>query len=127
MKKILIIEPDKKTAGLLQKRLLGEDTEVYHAIDGQIAVEMADKFRPDVVVLELALPDQNGLAFLHEFRSYEDWRDVPVIINSKLSLKDRAMNKSWALLGVNNIFYKPTTSLAEIKKAVDLLLTRKPL
>lgn len=80
----------------------------------------ADEQRPDVVVLELQLPAHNGIEFLHEFRSYADWRMVPAIVNTalhpvRLQASKHAMRVE---LGVTRILYKPTATLADICRAV---------
>ena len=119
MKNILLIEPDEDTATILTKALASEKTKVHIARTSQEAVNVADAHKPDLVILELAIPDQNGVAFLHEFRSYTDWSKIPVIVHTHLAMSAQTTKKAWKLLGVNECLYKPTTSLKKLKLAVE--------
>ncbi len=119
MKNLLLLEPDKKVSEIIQEFLERDGLiRVYVAHSAQEAIHVADKKSPDLVVLELAIPMHNGFAFLHEFRSYADWSNVPVIVHSHLAKNEAAMSKSWKILGATEYFYKPQTTLAKLKKAV---------
>ncbi len=118
MKTILLIEPDEETAKILTKSLNSEGIKVYVARTSQDAVNVADAHKPDLVILELAIPDQNGIAFLHEFRSYADWANIPVIVHTHLAISAQTTSKAWKLLGVGEYLYKPATSLKKLKTAV---------
>ena len=118
MKIILLIEPDEDTANIIKKSLASDDIKVFMARSSQEAVDMADAKKPDLVILELAIPDQNGVAFLHEFRSYADWSKIPVIVHTHLAISAQTTDKAWKLLGVAECLYKPTTSLKKLKTSV---------
>lgn len=122
MKSILLIEPDEVTAQILTKALISEKFKVYSARTSQEAVNVADAHKPDLVILELAIPDQNGIAFLHEFRSYADWANIPVIVHTHLAISAQTTDKAWKLLGVSKYLYKPTTSLKKLKLVVEQVL-----
>lgn len=118
MKNILLIEPDDVTANILKKSLSSTAIKVFVASTAQKAIDVADIHKPDLVILELAIPEQNGIAFLHEFRSYVDWSKIPVIVHTHLAISVQTTEKAWKLLGVNACLYKPTTSLKKLKTAV---------
>lgn len=122
MKKILLIEPDQKTARFIKKTLESKDIEVFAVFSAQEAIHAADEAKFDLVILELAIPDQNGVAFLHEFRSYEDWSNVSVIIHTHLLISDQTTEKAWQILKINKFLYKPTTTLKKLKSTVDQVL-----
>lgn len=121
---ILVVEPNKRIAGLIKAYFedKSSDFEVQIAHDAQSAIITADKFMPDLVILELAMREQNGFAFLYEFRSYDDWKDVPLIIHSHLAVEEAMMSKSWKYLGANRYFYKPSTSLEKLYRAAKEIL-----
>lgn len=120
MKNVLLLEPNKGLANVIKKYLEeSKQIEVSVAHTAQDAIFKADEKLPDLVVLELAIPMHNGFAFLHEFRSYTDWKDVPVIVYSHLDRDEAEMSKSWKTLGAVAYFYKPKTSLLMLKNAVD--------
>src|SRR5438132_74554 len=79
---ILLIEPDRPQARTLASALQQAGHTVAHAVSAQGAVHLADEQSPDVVVLELQLPQHNGVEFLYEFRSYPEWLHVPVVLHT---------------------------------------------
>lgn len=122
MKNILLIEPDETIADVIKKYLQNDELKVFVARTSQMAVDVADGNRPDLVILELAIPDQNGVAFLHEFRSYADWSKVPVIVHTHLAISEETTEKPWKLLGVAECLYKPSTTLKKLKTTVLAVL-----
>lgn len=120
MKRILLIEPNTSLARLYQNMLTREGYDVLHTTGAQAGIDAADKAMPDIVILELQLPRHSGIEFLHEFRSYAEWWDVPVILNtvippSRLAPAQAALQ---ADLGVQAILYKPQATLAALSQAI---------
>ena len=123
MKKILVLEPSKKVTGILKVYFTNEPgLKMFFASNSQEAIDIADRNKPDLVVLELAIPKHNGFAFLHEFRSYPDWKNIPVIVHSHLSIDEASSSKSWSNLGAVEYLYKPETSLSRLKQAIKSAL-----
>lgn len=113
---VLLIEPQKILAQTYQKALEYAGYEVEVVRDAGAAIVLADHRTPAVVILELRLPHHDGIEFLHEFRSYTEWQDVPVIIHTVLAPAKLAHVRS-ALrqdLGVPICLYKPQTSLERL-------------
>ena len=120
---ILIIEPDKDVAAIFAHYLeRAEHLCVELAHSAEEAIRRADKKRPDAVVLELAMSENNGVAFLHEFRSDEDWQSVPVIIQTHLPIRKYIGQKDFAQLNIADYLYKPTTSLADLLRSLNRVL-----
>lgn len=123
MKHILIVDPSEHVAQIIKEYLEADNLlHVMVAHSAQDGVHAADTQIPDVVILELAIPMHNGFAFLHEFRSYDDWAKIPVIIHSHIARDEATMSKSWQTLGAAEYFYKPTTTLAALKASVYKVL-----
>ena len=116
MANVLLIEPNTVLATMYTQALLHAGHSVAHATGAQSAVDAADRQLPDVVILELQLPNHSGIEFLHEFRSYAEWQTVPVIVNTALppAHMARASEPLRRDLGVLEILYKPRTSLQDI-------------
>lgn len=122
MKHVLLLEPDQATAKSIRSVLEEKNISLSVAKDSQSAIHLADKKRPDLVIVELAVADQNGVAFLHEFRSYIDWKSIPIIVHSYLPSVLSSPSSVWKSLGVNKVLYKPKTSLKTlIINTLDLL------
>ena len=116
---VLLLEPDAVQAACYREALERAGHEVSHALSAQGAVQAADAHLPDVVVLELQLQAHNGIEFLYEFRSYQEWLHVPVVIHSFVSLQELARSATLAVeLGVVTTLYKPRTSLKQLCMAV---------
>lgn len=124
MARVLVIEPDKELSSILGK-YLERSFDVALCTESQSAISAADTLKPDVVVLELALPEHNGLAFLHEFRTYTDWIDVPVLIYSHIPLENTGLSEAeWRKQGVEAYMYKPTTGLSALQDNINRILTK---
>jgi len=118
---VLLIEPDIHLADAYRRSVEAAGHSVAHALTAQSALHAANTKLPDVVILELQLPGPNGVAFLQEFRSYDDWRTVPVVlhtyvlINSRLDIRTILENQ----YGVTAWLYKPQTTLAQLLSTVE--------
>lgn len=119
MTRILIVEPDTTLARLYQSALEADGHDVSRTGTAQEALQAIEKSRPDKVILEIDMPNHNGLEFLYEFSSYSDWDGIDIIILSSLrsSLFQR-MKVSWQYLGVSEYLYKPDTTLASLQQTV---------
>ena len=116
MSHVLLIEPNTVLAKTYTQALQHAGHSVAWVSGAQTAVDAADKKMPDVVILELQLPQHNGVEFLHEFRSYTEWANIPVVINTTLSPARMMLAKATLQrdLGVVDILYKPRTTLQDI-------------
>jgi two-component system KDP operon response regulator KdpE len=117
----LIIDDEKQIRRLLRLALEGADLQVYEAETGQAGLAEVVNRRPDVVLLDLGLPDMEGLKVLQRLR---EWSDVPVLI---LSVRDDPEEKVEALdAGADDYVTKPFDTaelLARIRAAQRRSLT----
>src|SRR6195952_2723660 len=98
----LIIDDEKQIRRLLRLALEGADFQVYEAETGQAGLSEIVRRRPDIVLLDLGLPDMEGVKVLRRLR---EWSDVPVLI---LSVRDDADEKVAALdAGADDYVTKP--------------------
>lgn len=128
MAHILILEPDRLLAETYRRALEHDGYEAEYVTSGQAAVDSADQQLPDLIILELQLPAHNGLEFLYEFRSYTDWQQIPVIVNTSISPSsiDLVEENLYGDLGIKAWHYKPETSLQLLLRSVnDELLKSK--
>jgi two-component system, OmpR family, response regulator len=86
--KILVVDDEPTLTDLLSMALRYEGWDVKTAADGQQALRFAREFRPDAIVLDIMLPDIDGLQVLHRVRA--DGQETPVLfLTAKDSLDDR--------------------------------------
>jgi response regulator of citrate/malate metabolism len=121
--KILLIEDDAWLSDLYKDSLKNEDAfEVLTANSAEAALEILDT-QPGIVmiILDIFLPDHNGVEFLHEVASYSDTVQIPVIVLSSVPAHDFAIHtERWKHYGVVSHLYKPMTKpdrlVTEVKK-----------
>ena len=99
---VLIIDDETPIRRFVRISLTSNNYRVEEAVSGQEGVEKVARLRPDIVILDLGLPDGDGLSILKELR---EWSRVPVIV---LSVRDRDEDKI-ALLdaGADDYLTKP--------------------
>lgn len=104
-RKILIIEDDRSFAAVLNFLFKGEGYKVYVASNGKSALDMIDRKVPDLVVLDINLPDINGFKLCEAIKARQDTHDVPVIaLTARDSSGDLEKGKR---LGVVEYVVKP--------------------
>src|SRR5215217_8218956 len=77
---ILVVDDDPDTCESLVLFLQKSNHEAVCASDGREAMAMLTQRRPDLVLLDLRLPEMDGIAFLNVVRSYLQWIELPVIV-----------------------------------------------
>lgn len=98
----LIIDDEVQIRRLLRMALESKGYKVHEAETGQLGLQEAVFHRPDVILLDLGLPDMDGVAVL---KSLREWSDVPVLI---LSVRDAEAIKVAALeAGADDYLTKP--------------------
>lgn len=104
-KKILVVDDEKPIADILQFNLKKEGYDVYCAYDGKRALEMVEEIKPDLILLDIMLPQRDGMEVCREVRKkYE----MPIIM---LTAKDSEIDKVLGLeLGADDYVTKPFSS-----------------
>ncbi len=118
--RIVIIEDDPSILRGLQLNLGMEGYTVRSAMDGETGLQLARTERPDLVVLDVMLPQMDGLAVLKEIRREDP--ELPVLI---LSAKGQESDKVAGLhLGADDYLVKPF-GLKELLARIDALFRRR--
>jgi two-component system, cell cycle response regulator DivK len=76
---VLIVEDNAFNLKLLDDLLQAAGYNTLKATDGEQALSMARQFRPDVILMDIGLPDISGIDVTREIRASEDLKDIPVI------------------------------------------------
>ncbi len=79
-KKVAIVEDDIAIAQMYRIKFESEGYDVETAENGAIGLEMVDDFRPDILLLDLMMPEMNGDEMLAKLRKMDWAKDLPVII-----------------------------------------------
>jgi DNA-binding response OmpR family regulator len=79
-KTVLIVDDEADFADMIQMRLEANSYKVIVANDGQSGIEKAEADMPDAILLDVMMPGMDGFKVLHELKSRESVRDIPVIM-----------------------------------------------
>jgi len=102
MHRILIIEDEKKIARFLELELSHEGYEVQTAYDGRSGLDKAKSWKPDLLILDLMLPELSGIEVCRRLRQESD---MPIIM---LTAKDDVSDKVMGLdMGADDYMTKP--------------------
>ena len=84
-KTVLVIEDDRSLARLTEVMLNGKGIKAYLCLDASQSLEMAKRFNPDLIILDIHMPRRSGIGVLKKLRQDESTQKTPVIISSILS------------------------------------------
>jgi len=88
MTKILIVDDDKQATNLLEKILTTEGYETLAVNDSSKAVQIADSTHPDLIILDLMMPDPDGFKVCRMLRQLPSFIFTPIIIVTALDDSD---------------------------------------
>ena len=121
MKKILVVDDEKPISDIIKFNMVKEGYEVVTAFDGREALEMFEAERPDILMLDLMLPEMDGLEVARTIRKTSN---VPIIV---LSAKDSEFDKVIGLeIGADDYMTKPFSN-RELQARVKAILRRTDL
>ena len=118
--KILVVEDEQVLAKVFQEKFEKARFEVKIASDGELGVELAKSFKPEVIVLDLVLPKKNGFEVLEEIKANENTKSIPIIVVSNLG-EDEDIKKALSL-GAADYFVKSQHPINEIVEKVKGVL-----
>ena len=79
-KKILIVDDDKDVLLGLKVRLVANQYATASAMDADSAVQMALKEKPDLILLDVGLPEDNGFMVMEKLQKHDSIKSVPIVI-----------------------------------------------
>lgn len=118
MSKILLVEDEPNQGLMVQEQLEDEGHSVVVVHSGQDALDCVRDVRPDVVVLDIAMPGMDGIETLARLLAKDN--QLPVIIHTSYAqYKDNFM--SWSA----DAYVIKSSDLAELKAAIQNVLTKR--
>ena len=79
-KKVLVVDDDPGMRELLQSILATEGVEVFTAIDGEDGIQKAYELKPDLILLDVGMPNVDGLTFCMAIQTISEAQKIPIII-----------------------------------------------
>jgi len=120
-RRVLIVDDEPNIVTSLEFLMRGDDYEVRVARDGEEALQLAESFRPDLVLLDVMMPQRSGFEVCRKIRENAVLGDVKIVM---LTAKGRDLEKEKGLdLGANAYVTKPF-STKELMNTVRGLLPR---
>lgn len=120
MVKIAIIEDDPTISQMYLMKFEFEGFEAMWAKDGKMGVMMVEDIKPDLILLDLHMPEMDGTAALEQIREHDWGKEIPVIILTNVG-KEEAPKKLEAL-GVHSYIVKadmtPRQVVQRVKEAL---------
>jgi DNA-binding response OmpR family regulator len=121
MTKILIVDDDKQATDLLQKILSSEGYETTAVNDSSKAVQIADSIHPNLIILDLMMPDPDGFKVCRMLRQIPSFIFTPIIIVTALDDTDSRVVAFGA--GADDYLTKPF-HIGELSYRVKDLLSK---
>jgi len=119
-KKVMIIEDDKFFISLIAKKLTDSGFLALFANDGKMAFEVLAQQTPDIILLDIMLPDIDGFEILTRLKKDEHLKDIPVVFLSNLGSKEDINHGKE--LGATDFLIKATVTMEEVVKEVEKIL-----
>lgn len=123
MAKIMLVEDDKSLREIYSIRLVAEGYEVVSAGDGEEALALAVKSRPDLVISDVMMPKISGFDMLDILRSTPETKDIKVIMMTALSSDDQRQRGE--SLGADKYLVKSQVGIEDVINAVHEVLGDK--
>lgn len=124
MTKIMLVEDDKSLREIYGVRLLAEGYEIISAGDGEEALAMAVKEKPDLILSDVMMPKISGFDMLDILRSTPETKDVKVIMMTALSSEDQRTRGE--TLGANRYLVKSQVGIEDVVRTVHDVLADVP-
>jgi len=124
--RVLVVEDDGPTRELVRRTLENRDWRVSEAENGVVGLRRLDEAPPDLVLLDLMMPEMDGFEFLSRLRQEERWREIPVVVVTAktLTADDRSrLNEGY----VTKLIDKREKNLEALLANLDELLVGRRL
>jgi signal transduction histidine kinase/DNA-binding response OmpR family regulator len=122
---VLVVDDEPADRKLLADLLAAEGGQVWTAGDGKEAVERLEEVRPDLVILDLIMPEMDGFGVVEAIRGRPDWKDVPILIVTGKDLtedeRQRLTGRIQALVAKQKLtpekFYQQLATLGLLRRS----------
>jgi DNA-binding response OmpR family regulator len=114
--KLAIIEDDPAISQMYRMKFETEGYKVETAENGKIGLDMIEKMKPDMVLLDLMMPEMNGDEMLEIMRATEWGKDVPVIVLTNMG--EQEIPEKIEKLGINAFILKAEMTPKQVEELV---------
>jgi len=120
--KALIVDLDPKARQHMARALLDAQWTVVEAGSGKAALERLEEETPDLILLDLSLPEMDGFEFIAQLQRREAWSEIPLVVVTSLEVTP----EDHLRLGdsVRKVFYKDSIADEDVVREVIALAPR---
>ena len=79
MSKVILVVDDDRTNLIMAERLLGKEYQIISVTSGEQALKFLSKRKPDLILLDINMPEMDGFEVMRNIKENEEWEKVPVI------------------------------------------------
>ncbi|HEY9878199.1 MAG TPA: EAL domain-containing protein [Leptolyngbyaceae cyanobacterium] len=116
---VLVIDDERHNFDVIEALLSQEGYQLQYAASGQRALERLDRYRPDVILLDVMMPGLDGIEVCRRIKALSEWQSVPIIIVTALTAKEDLAN--CLSTGADDFLSKPINGL-ELRARVRSML-----
>ncbi len=121
--KVLLIEDDADLVEMYKLKFIGSGYEIITSFKGAEGLELAKKEKPDIILLDIILPEVDGFAILTELKKDPKTRNIPVLMLTNLGQESDI--KKGKELGVTDYLIKANFTPSEVVEKVKKLINNK--
>jgi len=113
IRSVLVVDDNPEYLTQIQSIVAAEGLQAIPARSGKEALDKAEEFKPDLIFLDIVMPEMDGYATCRELKSNSTTKDIPIIF---VSSKDQDADKIWAKMqGGDGFITKPYSKDAILK------------
>lgn len=116
--KVLLVD-DSPTVLLFEKMVLGSQYKIVEAKNGKLALEAAKREKPNLILMDIMMPEMSGIEALEAMRQIDDLKETPIIMVTTKSDEDRV--KACFELGCTDYVNKPIDKIELLSKVKNNL------
>lgn len=117
-KTVLLVEDDSPVRQVLRLMLEGEGYDIIEAPGGASGLERAIESKPDLMIIDLMMPDLDGEQLIAQIQEMDELKEVPILV---VTAKYSALERCEALLGQENVFPKPFQAAGLLDRVGELI------
>lgn len=119
-KRVLIVEDDKMILSMYETKLRQDGFEVLIAENGSQGLDLAIKEKPDIILLDIILPQMDGFTVLQELRLNDSMKKTPIVMLTNLGTKeDKDKGEKF---GATDYLVKASLTPSQVSEAVKKYL-----
>jgi DNA-binding response OmpR family regulator len=120
--KVAIVEDDQAISQMYRFKFEAEGYEVETAENGKLGLELVEKMKPDIVLLDLMMPEMNGDEVLAKMRASAWGKDIKVVVLTNMG--EQEIPESVKKLGVSHVILKAAMTPRQVAEVVKTELAK---